>query len=619
MPFAEVQRPSLALGLLRAALARSHARCEVVYANFAFAETLGLVVYQALQASPADHLLGEWCFAHGLLPGAENDDEEEDYLNSALEIRAYGFPPELEERKEMVRWSRARTGRYLDRLADDILARRPRIVGCSSVFQQHCASLALLKRLRERDANVVTLMGGANCEGEMGIETLRAFPWLDCVVSGEADAFFLALCERFLERGRAEDTGPLPVGVETQWTIRRLNAPSPENRSGNEGTTVGARNVMRDLDALPTPQFDEYFATLAASPLSSMVQPGLLAETSRGCWWGERSHCAFCGLNGTGIAYRSKSPARILSELEELSGRYGLRNIQFADNILDMSHIGPVLGELAKAKPRYSLFYETKANFKRAQVSAIAEAGVYWIQPGIESLDDRVLKLLGKGSTTLLNLQVLKWSLEYGIHASWNFLVGVPGEEDAWYAEIARWLPAVFHLNPPSGVTRIRFDRFSPYHSRPEEYGLTLEPSRAYRSVYPLPRESLMRLAYFFEDVGAGGHFHRAIHVGPGVLRLQQQVMTWCTLWSGPQRPLLQVRDTGSGLTVSDTRPDAARSHDRLGPKAAAVYRLCDSARTPASVAEKLPGHEQATDELIARRLLLPLNGKLLSLGVSLG
>jgi anaerobic magnesium-protoporphyrin IX monomethyl ester cyclase len=93
--------------------------------------------------SPADHLLGEWCFAQGLLPGAENDDEDY-YLNGVLEVRAYGFPPELEERKELVRWSRAQTTRYLDRLANAILTRRPRIVGCSSVFQQHCASIALL-------------------------------------------------------------------------------------------------------------------------------------------------------------------------------------------------------------------------------------------------------------------------------------------------------------------------------------------------------------------------------------------------------------------------------------------------------------------------------------------
>jgi len=35
------------------------------------------------------------------------------------------------------------------------------------------------------------------------------------------------------------------------------------------------------------------------------VEPLLLFETSRGCWWGERSHCTFCGLNGLDLAYRA--------------------------------------------------------------------------------------------------------------------------------------------------------------------------------------------------------------------------------------------------------------------------------------------------------------------------
>src|SRR5262249_1812527 len=368
-------------GLLRAALNGSPIESEIIYGNFVFAETIGLITYQALQASPADHLLGEWCFSDRLLPGFEGDDD--DYLNGVLEVRVPGFPPELEQRKDVLRWSRAQTSHYLDRLADSIVARKPRIVGCSSVFQQHCASLALLKRIRERSPDTVTLMGGANCEGEMGVETLRAFPWIDCIVSGEADAFFRELCVLFLDGGRDPDPMALPYGVQTQATIRKL----PSNGEGPP------RSILENLDSLPTPHYDEYFAALRASTLSGLIQPGLLAESSRGCWWGERSHCTFCGLNGVGVTYRSKAPSRILAELAELSDRYKLRNIQFVDNILDMSHIKTVLGALAEAEPKYKLFYETKSNLKRPQVRQLAEAGVHWIQPGIESLDDRVLKL----------------------------------------------------------------------------------------------------------------------------------------------------------------------------------------------------------------------------------
>src|SRR5262249_36776620 len=272
----------------------------------------------------------------------------------------------------------------------------------------------------------------------MGVETLRAFPWIDCVVSGEADAFFRELCELLLDEGRDPDPAALPYGVQTQGTIRK----QPPNGE------APPRSILRDLDSLPTPHYDDYFAALRASALEGLIQPGLLAESSRGCWWGERSHCTFCGLNGVGMTYRSKSPSRVLAELTELSDRYKLRNIQFVDNILDMSHIKTVITQLAGVEPKYHLFYETKANLKRPQVRALAEAGVNWIQPGIESLDDRVLKLIGKGNCALMNLQLLKWSLEYDIQASWNLLAGLPGEEDGWYHEMAEWLPSVYHLPP---------------------------------------------------------------------------------------------------------------------------------------------------------------------------
>ena len=393
MPFAEVQRPSIALGLLRASLPTPDIQSEIVYGNFGLAETIGMVAYQAMQSTPTDHLLGEWCFARRLFPDAPEKDDE--YLNLVLEVRCHGFPAELEQRKDQMRWVRAHCAAYVDRLADDILRRRPRIVGCSSVFQQHCASLALLKRIRELSPDTVLLMGGANCEGEMGLETLRSFPWVDCIVSGEADAIFADLCKLLLEQGRDADPAALPEGAVSQ---RRLNTMLP---IASQGGRPAPRSLIRDMDSLPVPDYDHYFETLRRSTLQNQILPGLLAESSRGCWWGEKAHCTFCGLNGHGMTYRSKSPERVLTDLSELERRYGLRSIQFVDNILDMSFFKTVLPRLAADGGQYSLFYETKANLKREHVELLARAGVRWIQPGIESLDDNLLALIAKGNSTL--------------------------------------------------------------------------------------------------------------------------------------------------------------------------------------------------------------------------
>jgi ribosomal peptide maturation radical SAM protein 1 len=618
MPFAEVQRPSIALGLLHAALADTPIRSEVVYGNFGFAETIGLVAYQAMQTAPTDHLLGEWCFASSLFPEVSARDEE--YLNLVLDVRCSGFPADLEQRRDLMRWVRSQSAAYLERLAEAIVGRGPRIVGCSSVFQQHCASLALLKRIRELSPQTVLLMGGANCEGEMGVETLRAFPWVDCVVSGEADEMFADLCRVLLDRGRTVDAASLPYGAISQAHLRNVLPVV----SGNGFQPPRAE--IRNMDALPTPDYDHYFETLRASTLSDLIQPGLLAESSRGCWWGEKSHCTFCGLNGTGMKHRSKSPERVLAELSELSARYGTRSIQFVDNILDMSYFKTVLPKLAAAGDAYSLFYEIKSNLKREQVRLLADAGVGCIQPGIESLDDNVLGLIGKGNSALMNLQLLKWSSEFGIHAAWNMLSGIPGESDSWYAEMAKWLPAIFHLQPPSGVNRVRYDRFSPYHTRARDFGLVLEPSRAYAYVYPLPNESLMRLAYSFEDSRQPRHIHRGLQDQPGQQELDEVVRQWNRIWH-TSRPVLRVYDRGGCLEFFDTRPCAHRRSWTAGELEAEVYRLCDSAQTPAGLLKQLSTRrgtevsmqeiEPAIETLCRTKVLLRLNGKLLGVGVN--
>jgi magnesium-protoporphyrin IX monomethyl ester (oxidative) cyclase len=617
MPFADLQRPSIALGLLRASLRDTDIQSQVVYGNFGLAESIGMAAYQSMQSVPTDHLLGEWCFSNRLFPETVKNDEE--YLNLVLEVRCSGFPLEFEERKAMMQWVRAHCTAYVDRLADAIVARRPKIVGCSSVFQQHCASLALLKRVRELSPETVLLMGGANCEGEMGVETLRAFPWIDCAVSGEADHIFADLCRVLLDQGRTADPFALPEGAISQRHLKTTF------QILSEDAVPAPRPLIRDMDSLPLPDYDHYFEALRASTLADMVAPGLLAESSRGCWWGEKFHCTFCGLNGAGMKYRSKSPERVLEELSELRRRYGIGNIQFVDNILDMSFFKTVLPQLAASGEKYDLFYETKANLKRDQVELLAQAGVRWIQPGIESLDDNVLSLIAKGNSALMNLQLLKWSREYGIDAAWNLLCGIPGESDSWYAEMAEWLPLIFHLQPPTGVSRVRYDRFSPYHMRPHDFGLTLEPSRAYPYVYPLPKESLMRLAYSFEDSGRPSHVHRGLSHEPGTRKLQGVVWDWNELWRNSQ-PVLQAHAAGDRIQFYDTRPCAKQQSWTAAGLESDVYRLCDSAQTPAAVLHQLNAQREAEvsqaeidpviESLLETKVLLSLNGKLLALGV---
>src|SRR5262249_52576447 len=124
--------------------------------------------------------------------------------------------------------------------------------------------------------------------------------------------------------------------------------------------------IFRLVD-LPIPDFSDSNPRIDQSPLKELIRPPLLMETSRGCWWGAKQHCTFCGLNGSTMAFRSKSPERVFDELQYLSARHGLKRIDSVDNILDTRYINTLFPRLRDSKLGIELFYEVKANLRYDQ------------------------------------------------------------------------------------------------------------------------------------------------------------------------------------------------------------------------------------------------------------
>ena len=143
--------------------------------------------------------------------------------------------------------------------------------------------------------------------------------------------------------------------------------------------------------------------------------------------------------------------------------------------------------------------FEMRAAVSRGQVELLRAAGMTGAQLGIETFSTPLLRLINKGTTALQNLQTLKWLSEAGMTVEWNLLYGFPGEDPAEYAALAELLPSLYHLTPPQGCGRVRSDRFSPYFTHPEEYGIAnLRPSEAFAYVFPFPRDALARAGVLF-------------------------------------------------------------------------------------------------------------------------
>jgi hypothetical protein len=123
---------------------------------------------------------------------------------------------------------------FLDQVCRNIDWSEFTVVGFTSRFQQNTASLALARRLKERFPGVLILFGGANLDSEMGPELVRAFPWVDFGISGEADLAFPAFLSALQE---GQDLTP----------IRGLLS--------EERPDVPPAEATADLESLPLPRY----------------------------------------------------------------------------------------------------------------------------------------------------------------------------------------------------------------------------------------------------------------------------------------------------------------------------------------------------------------------------
>jgi ribosomal peptide maturation radical SAM protein 1 len=610
MPWPYLHMPSMQLGTVTAILRNAGVPVRAYSAYLRFMDflveesnrlpperQLTAQLYTDVSEKSSVNGLGDWVFAVEPFC-ARSPEREAEYLRY-LEGR-------VDERLiEAARYLRERVGTYLDRCVEEILADDPAVVGFTSTFNQNVPSLNLAARLKAAKPELVIVFGGANCDGPMGAGLHEAFPQIDYVVRGEAEYALPATME-------------VIAGLREAASVPGL----VYRRAGRTVVNPAPRAAAVAMDDVPPPDFDEYFERVRESRVRGWIESlvRIPVESSRGCWWGEKHHCTFCGLNDAQIAYRSKRPDVFSAELEELGRRYRRTRFQVVDYILDLRYFKtllPWLRETREGGQDWTFFYETKANLKKEQFALLRDAGVHSIQPGIESLSTHVLKLMDKGVTALQNIRALKWAREYGIRVSWNLLYGFAGETAADYERIHELIPLLTHLEPPSSVTRLYLERFSPYFERAEEYGIEVRgPAKFYRLIYPAGDELLARIAYEFE------YFVKDLEPNPMIKPLHARV---ARLWSesAPPSTLTLVRGAGF-VTIYDRRAGLPAQDLTLTGTSATIYLELDAGRTPEQLADALGGAvgtaaiRELLDELVRKRLVYEENGVYLALAVAL-
>lgn len=587
-PFASLSFPVIGVSLLKAELAECGIPSTIRYFNLEFGKSLGHAVYGRIADSfGSAALLGDWVFSTSL---HDDDEEDEDWY----ELQFLSDFPDHRALLLQARKARHIAEAHLDCWADEIAALRPRIVGFPTSFQQNAATLALAKRLKQKPDPPLVIFGGANCLGEMGVGLLRAFPWIDYVCNGEGDEVFPLFVRRVLA---SEEVGEIPGILKQSPNVVQTLAP-----------------LVGKLDDTPVPDYSDFFREFRQIDMKPL-KPNLPIETSRGCWWGQKHHCTFCSIWDSQMAFRSKSPERAYAEFMDLAKRYRVTRFLCVDNILDMRYIPTLFPKLAKSKPKLQIFYEVKANLRYDQLRTLRDGGVKWIQPGIESFSDEILRIMKKGCTGLQNLQLLRWSREMGLHVAWNMLFGFPGEPPAEYAKVARLIPKLHHLQPPVATVQIRMDRYSPNFMEPKTSGFReVQASKYYSHLFDASADDLHLMAHFFDYEYADGR---------RPYEYTRQFRRACEEWqiAYKSRPVLDAWDDGEAIRIKDTRACAVRLRTQLTGLRAGILRALDMGMDRDALRRRVitgdgDGFKKALAYLVKENFVAPWQGKYIALAV---
>lgn len=568
MPPSSLKWPSIGLSQLKSILEKTDFQEEIEvkidHLNYEFARFIGIENYCCLTSTrlfKAYNYL-EWFFRSVAFPRLP-DNRIAYFQNEGIEIQRAFSPKEIPEAREKIMIAnqllplRGNLEDFLDEIIIQLGLDKADVVGFTSMFSQNVPSMALARLIKKHNPNVITVMGGSNCESPMGEEIVRNFEMIDYVFSGPSLCSFPTFIKHLINNNQSELKKI--NGVFSRSNLEQVNY-SVFKSNFQSGTILPigdelGRDEYLELD------YDSFLHTRRLLSNEDLPEAGLFFETSKGCWWGERAHCTFCGLNSTTMDYKSSSASNAIQQISQLTEKYGEEVRQFlaVDNIMDKNYPEEVFAKL-RPKHQVKIHYEVKSDLSLEQLSLMKSGGVKAMQPGIEALNSNLLKLMKKGVTSTQNIRFIKDVTKLHMDLNWALLIGFPGESEQHYFHYQESIQHLTHLHPPDVIGGVAFCRYSPYHFKPEEFNLKLKPISGYYDVYPpLSEEVFSNLAYFFEDISVNPEYRN--NLNKWYLPLNTLVQNWQDRWSQKDGKLAPELYFESDSIVYDSRSGTSAIH----------------------------------------------------------
>jgi anaerobic magnesium-protoporphyrin IX monomethyl ester cyclase len=192
---------------------------------------------------------------------------------------------------------------------------------------------------------------------------------------------------------------------------------------------VGERRLPAGWPDYPLPARDLVDLSRYVIPFSSRL-PSTTMATVRGC----PKKCTFCPTQiWNQRTVRARPIDRVMEEINELVGRYGIREVAIRDDTFTWDRdrvlaFCEAMLHSGRARDLTWRCFATVDTVDAELLNLMARAGCVQVCYGFESADDAVLQKCGKATTVAQGYEAVRLTKAAGIEVSGTFIVGLEGD-----------------------------------------------------------------------------------------------------------------------------------------------------------------------------------------------
>jgi len=274
------------------------------------------------------------------------------------------------------------------------------IVGISVMALDFYSTMDLAKKMKNKRSDIKIVIGGHHPTATHK-EILREFPFIDIVVRGEGEVTFYELVRALEEKSPLEKI----LGISY--------------REGGRIKINPLRALIKNLDEIPFPARDllpsfEKYGLDEGDYVGRKRMLSIDIVTSRGC----AHSCSFCSIPAYYSGYtegrvRTRSAKNIVDEIEEMITNKDREYISICDDnfLRNIKMAIAITKEMKKRNISLRFLFTTRADQivkNERYIPFLKENGFLWVELGVESGNDSVLKRFNKGTTVQENKQAIR-------------------------------------------------------------------------------------------------------------------------------------------------------------------------------------------------------------------